>query len=252
MAERAPADAAPVPMVLSGVAPALSVSGLTFRTGAATLLDIDDLRLDGPGTTVVMGPNGAGKSVLLRLLHGLLVPSTGTVLSGDAPLSVTARRRQSMVFQSPVLLRRSVAANLEFAARTRGAVDAARCAALLRRVGLGDRGHVPARTLSGGERQRLALARALATAPDTLLLDEPTASLDPASTLVVERTVRDERAAGTRIVLVTHDIGQARRLADGVVFLHRGRLAEHTSAADFFDGPRSAAARAYLAGEVVL
>jgi tungstate transport system ATP-binding protein len=156
------------------------------------------------------------------------------------------------VFQTPVLLRRSVAANIDFVLRSRGGSDAARRDALLGRVGLDGRQAQPARLLSGGERQRLALARALATEPGILFLDEPTASLDPASVLKIEEIVRGAAAAGTRIVFVTHDVGQARRLADDVVFLSRGRLAEHAPARRFFDRPESRAARDYLAGRIVV
>ena len=223
--------------------------GLKLDVGGVALVDVPELALGG-GVTVVVGPNGAGKSLLLRLLHGLVRPSAGRVEHAGAPASEATRRRQSMVFQTPVLLRRSALGNLEFVARARR-VAGVDCPALLGRVGLAGRERLDARRLSGGERQRLALARALVTAPDVLLLDEPTASLDPASTLVVERVLADERAAGTTIVLVTHDVAQARRLADDVVFLHRGRVAERASAARFFAAPVSDAARAYLDGRIV-
>ncbi|HEY5720378.1 MAG TPA: ATP-binding cassette domain-containing protein, partial [Gammaproteobacteria bacterium] len=162
------------------------------------------------------------------------------------------RQQQALVFQRPVLLRRSVAANLEFVLGLRGPVDRERCRVLLRHVGLEARARQPARLLSGGEQQRLALARALALEPRVLFLDEPTASLDPASTATIERLVREAQAAGTKVVYVTHDIGQARRLADEVVFLHRGRLLEQTPAAGFFERPVSGEARDYLAGRLVV
>lgn len=154
------------------------------------------------------------------------------------------------MFQRPVLLRRSVAANIDFALRLRSARDPGRCRALLESVGLLDQARQPARLLSGGEQQRLALARALATDPDILFLDEPTAHLDPASTLIIERIVNAVHAAGCKIIYVTHDIAQARRLADQIVFLHRGRVAEVTPAADFFTRPASCAAKAYLQGRI--
>jgi tungstate transport system ATP-binding protein len=202
-----------------------------------------------------MGPNGAGKSLLLRLLHGLNRPSAGAVLSHGRPLDAAARARQAMVFQRPVLLRRSVAGNVDFALGARAGWfrrDAARRDALLAHVGLAHLAGRPARLLSGGEQQRLALARALACGPELLLLDEPTASLDPAATLAVERIVAEANAAGTTVVLVTHDPGQARRLADEVVVLHRGRVAEQGPAARLLSAPRSAPARAYLAGRLCL
>ena len=226
--------------------------GLTLRAGGRTLLDGIDLTLGPHGTTMVLGPNGAGKSLLLRLLHGLIPATGGEVLWGGERVGEATRRRQSMVFQTPVLLRRSVGANLDFVLRARRLGGRARRDALLDHVGLLGRADQPARLLSGGERQRLALARALATEPEVLLLDEPTASLDPASVLAIEEIVGAARDGGTRIVFVTHDVGQARRLADDVVFLHRGRLAEHGPARRFLAGPDSPAARDYLAGRIVV
>ncbi len=231
------------------------IGGLVFETAGMRLLGPLDLDL-GPGTvTVLMGPNGAGKSLLLRLLHGLVPPTSGTILWGGAPPTEPVRRRQAMVFQSPVLLRRSVAGNIAFALSLRPGsrvAHARRLDALLDMADLTPLAHMPARRLSGGEQQRLALARALALDPEVLLLDEPTASLDPAATLAIERIVRQAHDRGTKIVFVTHDIGQAGRLADEVVFLHRGRITEHTPADAFFDRPASREARDYLAGRIVL
>ena len=247
-AGRAPAAAAelaPAPLL------PMQARGLTLVAGGRTLVDGIDLTLAGRGITVVMGPNGAGKSLLLRLMHNLLPASAGEIRWGGVPVSETTRRRQAMVFQTPVVLRRSVAANLDFVLRARGR-DRRHRDTLLESVGLVGRAGQPARLLSGGEQQRLALARALATEPDVLFLDEPTASLDPAATAAIERIVRSVGATGTAIVFVTHDIGQARRLADDVVFLHGGRLGEHTPAARFFADPTSHAARDYLAGRLVI
>ena len=224
--------------------------GLRLDVGSERLVDVDELAIRA-GTTAILGPNGAGKSLLLRLLHGLVRPSAGTVEHGGRPASAATRSRQSMVFQHPVLLRRSALGNLEFVRRARGLGGEDPCPALLERVGLAGRARTAARRLSGGERQRLALARALVTRPEVLLLDEPTASLDPASTLVVERVLGEERAAGTAIVLVTHDVAQARRLADEVVFLHRGRAIERAPAARFFAAPATDRADAYLRGRLV-
>lgn len=226
--------------------------GLTITAGGRRILDGLDLALSPGGITVIMGPNGAGKSILLKLLHGLAAPRSGEIRYGGAPLDAGHRRRQAMVFQKPVLLRRSVAANVDFALAARGQRDPGRCRALLAHVGLAHLAGQPARRLSGGEQQRLALARALATTPELMFLDEPTASLDPASVLGIERIVQDAAAAGMRIVFVTHDIGQARRIAQDVVFLHRGRVHEHRAAADFFAAPASAAAADFLAGRIVI
>jgi tungstate transport system ATP-binding protein len=224
----------------------LSLRDVVFAPGGVRLIDGLSLTLGPVGCTVIMGPNGAGKSLALRLLHGLILPDAGAVdWNGTAAPAATAR--QAMVFQKPVLLRRSVRANLDFVCR-----DRARVAALLDHVGLADKADRPARLLSGGEAQRLALARALATDPEVLFLDEPTASLDPASTQMIEASVNAARARGVRIVFVTHDIGQARRMADDVVFLHRGRVAEHAPASRFFPLPASEAARGYIEGRIVL
>ncbi|MBE9637032.1 ATP-binding cassette domain-containing protein [Salipiger mangrovisoli] len=228
----------------------LRVSGLRLTADGTALLDGVELTLAPGGCTVIMGPNGAGKSLLLKMMHGLLVPGAGDVSWNGIP-AAQATARQALVFQKPVLLRRSVAANVDFVLKSRGR-DRSRRDALLREVGLLHKARQPARLLSGGEAQRLALARALATDPEVLFLDEATASLDPASVLVIERIVAAARDCGTRIVFVTHDVGQARRMADEVVFLHRGRVAEHSPADVFFPEPRSQAARDYLAGRIVL
>jgi tungstate transport system ATP-binding protein len=228
----------------------LRVRDLVLRFGETVVLNGVSLDLGPSGCTMVMGANGAGKSMLLKLLHGLMQPSSGQIgWNGQVPAEVT--ERQALVFQKPVLLRRSVAANIDFVLKARGK-DRARVGALLEHVGLSHKADQPARLLSGGEAQCLALARALATEPEVLFLDEPTASLDPASVLAIERIVRDARDRGVRIVFVTHDIGQARRMADDVVFLHRGRVAEHSPSTDFFAAPRSAAARDYLNGNIVV
>jgi tungstate transport system ATP-binding protein len=235
----------------------LAARNLRYEVNGTVL--IDDLSISVvPGSfTVVLGPNGAGKSLLLRLLHGLIVPTSGKIdWSVGAELrGRTLRQRQAMVFQRPVLLRRSVEANVRYALKWQGAgpgelKEAAESA--LHRAGLADRWRVPARLLSVGEQQRLVVARALAGKPDVLFLDEPTASLDPASVQQIESLLIEANAAGTAIVLVTHDIGQARRLGHEIAFVHRGRLVESGGAESFFSDPQSDAARAYLKGEIVV
>jgi len=226
--------------------------GLGLEIDGRRLVDGVDLTLRAGMITVLMGPNGAGKSLLLRLLHGMIAPTAGTVRWAGNPPDEAVRRRQAMVFQRPVLLRRSVAANIDFALGLRGGGAAGRRDAILDHVGLAGHAARPARLLSGGEQQRLALARALVLEPEVLFLDEPTASLDPASVLRIETIVREAHAAGTKIVFVTHDVGQARRLADEVIFIHRGRVREHAAAVRFFDQPESREARGYLAGRIVL
>ncbi len=230
----------------------LEVSGLIWSAGGRKLINGVDLTLTDGGVTVIMGPNGAGKSLLIRLLHGLLTPEEGLISWNGQRSGEATRARQAMVFQKPVLLRRSVAANVDFVLKLKGRRDAAFRNELLTRAGLADRAQQAARALSGGEQQRLAMLRALACQPEVLLLDEPTASLDPASVHAIEEMITTTRTAGVKILLVTHDIGQARRLAHNVVFINRGRVAEHTPAASFFNNPISIPAQDYLAGKIVL
>lgn len=226
--------------------------GLVFDAGGNRLIDGIDLHLAAGPLTMIMGANGAGKSLLVRLLHGLLKPTAGEVRWGGRPLDEPVRTRQAMVFQSPVLLRRSVAANVDFVLGLRGRASRVRRSDVLEMAGLADKAEQPARLLSGGERQRLAIARALATRPEVLFLDEPTASLDPASILAIEELATAARGRGVKIIFITHDIGQARRLADEVVFMHRGRIVERAEATQFFDDPQSREAQGYLAGRIVL
>ena len=202
--------------------------------------------------TVILGPNGAGKSLLLRICHGLIPPSAGAV-HWTGPNADQSRRRQAMVFQRPVMLRRSVQANVSYALklnRVEAAARRQRVAETLARTGLADLAARPAMVLSGGEQQRLALARAWALDPEVLFLDEPTASLDPSATAQVEAIIDDMHKGGCKIVLTTHDLGQARRLADEVMFLHRGRVTDRLDAGAFFDGQTSDAAAAFVEGRL--
>jgi len=230
----------------------LALTNLTyFGPDKQVLLD-STLVLSATGVTIILGPNGAGKSLLLRCLHGLLRPASGRIRWNGHKPDDAIHARQAMVFQKPVLLRRSVAGNMDFAMNAHGPKDPAFRDELLSAVDLLRHKGQPARLLSGGEQQRLALARALATRPDILFLDEPTANLDPASTLVIENLIRREVAAGTKIIFVTHDIGQAKRLADDIVFLHRGHVLEQSSAAPFFEQPQTEEAANYLGGQIIL
>lgn len=207
-----------------------------------------------PGApTLIIGPNGSGKTSLLRLCMGLAAPSAGTVSWGGRSDRGPARR--AILFQKPLMLRRSAAANIVYGLVQAGCprrLRAARAEELLKRVGLLDLATRPARRLSGGEQQRLALARALARDPEILLLDEPTASLDPAATRFVEEIILMAAQSGTKIVMASHDLGQVRRLAGDVVFLVRGRLREHASTADFFERPSTPEAADFLRGDLVL
>ena len=228
----------------------LQIAGLRFQPNGRALLDDLDLEVSGDGISVVLGPNGAGKTLLLRLLAGLLPADGGTIRWGG---EAQPGGRLAMVFQQPMLLRLSVFTNVEFALRPQ-VQDAAerrrRSREALERVGLAHRVKDCARLLSGGERQRLALARAWAMRPRLLLLDEPTASLDPSATEAVERIIREIRTEGAKVLMTTHNLGQATRLADDIIFLADGRVQEHAAAQRFFAHPQSPAARAFLQGEL--
>ena len=229
----------------------LRLEGAGYAVGGKTLLSDISLVVEPGRRLVIMGANGAGKSLLMRLCHGLIAPTSGRRIWADGSMRAEA---QAMVFQRPVLLRRSVAANLDYPLALRGVSRAERrdtVARTLDRFGLGPMADRPARLLSGGEQQRLALARAWTMAPEILFLDEPTSALDPSATRIIEEMIESFSAEGITIVLTTHNLGQARRLAEDVAFLHRGRLIEHRPAAEFFAGPQAPEARAFLAGDLI-
>lgn len=226
---------------------------VSLRIGTVTVLDRIQLTLANGAPTLVIGPNGAGKTTLLRLAMGLASPSAGRITWGGR--AQVEPRRRAFVFQHPVMLRRSAVANLRYALAQAGVafpMRAARAQELLALVGLGAHGRRPARQLSGGETQRLALARALAKEPSVLFLDEPTGSLDPAAAKAIEDLIRTVAGAGVKVVMSTHDLGAARRLAGEVVLMHRGCVVETAPADRFFSAPASEAARRFLAGELLL
>ncbi|MGB0957510.1 MAG: ATP-binding cassette domain-containing protein [Litorivicinus sp.] len=229
----------------------IRIQGLTLTKGDRRVLDQIDLTIREPGISMIMGPNGAGKSLLLRCLHGLLTPDSGSIELANRPLEARLHS-QAMVFQHPVLLRRTALQNLAFAAPTIAKDNPTELLKALEKVNLGARAHQPARMLSGGEQQRLALARALLSKPGLLLLDEATASLDPASVYLIESLVKQQNLLGTKVIFVSHDQGQARRLADEVIFLCHGRVVEQRSARGFFSAPGSDEAKAYLAGKIMI
>lgn len=224
---------------------------VAFAAGAASILRDVTLSIAAGPPTILMGPNGSGKTSLLKLAMGLLTPVSGRILYAER--KDVARCRHAFVFQKPVMLRRTAARNIAFALKATGrSPEAATVARLLTTVGLGPLADRPARRLSGGEQQRLALARALARDPEVLFLDEPTASLDPFATKLVEDIIMRTVEGGVKVVMATHDLGQARRLAGDIAFLANGSLVEHTTAAAFFDTPATSEARRFLAGELVI
>lgn len=231
----------------------LMLSDVSILAGEVTILDNISLTISPGAPTVLIGPNGSGKTTLLRAAMGLVAATRGRITWGGREQSPPDRR--AILFQRPVMLRRSAAGNVRYALSVAGVgrgQRAQRVIELLAEVGLQGLAWRPARRLSGGEQQRLALARALARDPALLFLDEPTASLDPAATKTIEDVVRAVSARGVKVVLSTHDLAQARRVAGDVVLLHRGRLIEKAAANDFFAAPKTDEAKKFIAGELLV
>lgn len=229
----------------------LELRDVCFAVTGRTIIDCVSTDIGAGPRTIILGPNGAGKSVLMRLCHGLLRPTAGTIAwrGGNGG----SRGRQAMVFQRPVMLRRSALANVVYGLKLAGVSRTERelrARDVLDVVGLAPVAEHPARTLSGGEQQRLALARAWALGPEVLFLDEPTANLDPGATRDVESIIVAIHATGTKIIMTTHNLGQARRLGDEILFLSGGRLLERAPVERFFREPASAEAATFIRGEL--
>lgn len=242
MTMRAPASDLPI-----------TLDHVTVAAGAVTILDKVALSIERGTPTILIGPNGSGKTTLLRVAMGLMQVTHGQVTWGGS--ASDRPQRCAILFQRPAMLRRSATGNLRYAlaaARVPRRERQARVAELLADVGLTGFERRAARRMSGGEQQRLALARALALDPAVLFLDEPTASLDPAATKGIEDIVRTVTSRGVKVVMSTHDLGQARRLAGDIIFMHRGRLIENSAAGEFFAAPRSEEARKFIAGELLV
>ena len=226
---------------------------VSYAVRGLAIIDHVSLAITPSAPTVLIGPNGSGKTTLIRLAMGLLQPTAGRLTWGGR--EAAPARRRGIVFQRPTMLRRSAAGNIRYALASIGMPRSERDAhaqELLERVGLAGLGDRPARKLSGGEQQRLALARALARDPEVLFLDEPTASLDPAATKAVEDVIVSIAARGIKVVMATHDLGEARRLAGEIVLLHRGRVIERSAVAEFFAQPKTEEARRFTAGELLV
>lgn len=231
----------------------LMLEDVSLLAREVTILDHVSLNFAAGAPTMLVGPNGSGKSSLMRVAMGLVPPTRGRVTYGgraDVPPT-----RRAVVFQRPVMLRRSASGNLRYALAAAGMKRAERDAAaqeLLDRVGLGALSDRPARRMSGGEQQRLAIARALAKEPEILFLDEPTASLDPAATKATEDIIAGIAARGIKIVMATHDLGEARRLGGEIVLMNRGRIVEVADTQAFFTSPKADSARRFVAGELLV
>jgi tungstate transport system ATP-binding protein len=228
----------------------LELADVSYVVNGKTILDGITMEIDAGPRTVILGPNGAGKSVLMRVCHGLLAPTSGIVTWRTAN---GGRRRQAMVFQRPVMLRRSALANVVYGLKLSGfsrRESALRAHDVLEAVGLEQQASQPARKLSGGEQQRLALARAWALGPEVLFLDEPTANLDPRASRDVESIITAIHATGTKIVMTTHNLGQARRLGDEILFMSDGKVVERASVDQFFREPQSSEAKVFIKAEL--
>lgn len=228
----------------------LVIKQLGVTVNNKPLLRSIELELADKGISIIMGHNGAGKSILLKCMHGLLEPTEGSIhWSGSKATSLINRKKQTMVFQKPLMLNRSVAANIEYVLKLRGKPKNLQ-EKYMQSAGLSNKSSQPARSLSGGEQQRLAIARALACEPEVIFLDEPTANLDPDATLKIESQIYNASQQTIKVIMVTHDIAQARRLADDVVFISQGSVAEHSKAELFFNQPQSVAAKEYLSAYI--
>jgi len=230
----------------------LVLEDVSFVAGGRAIIDRVSCELAMGPRTVILGPNGSGKSVLMRLCHGLLAPTSGRIVWRGSRDDARPRA-QAMVFQRPVMLRRAAHANVTYGLKLAGVPKSERderAHDVLDAVGLKSVADRPARVLSGGEQQKLALARAWALDPEVLFLDEPTANLDPGATREVERIVDQIHASGTKIVMTTHNLGQARRLADEVLFISAGRLADHAPVEKFFAQPSTGETAAFIKGEL--
>lgn len=230
----------------------LSVENASVEKRSKRIIGPIDLQVSAQGFTIIMGPNGSGKTTLLRLLHGLENPRGGK-LNWNENVE-TAQLHQSFVFQTPIMLRRTAIENITYplALRNIPKEETDKIAKKwISKINLESSSHINARFLSGGEKQKLAIARALSTKPQLLFLDEPTSNLDGTATKEIENLLEEAHATGTRIIMATHDIGQARRLADDVIFLYRGNIHEHQKAQKFFENPTTPQAKAFLNGDIL-
>ena len=225
----------------------ITIRDLSFNTEGKFLLYDTNLSLYGEGITVLLGANGAGKTIFLKLLAGLLTPCSGSIMSNKRNLSI---KTSAFVSQEPVILRRTVLKNMLFVLERITSEKITFAKELLKLMGLNKKEHQNALTLSAGEKQRLCLARAIITNPEILLLDEPTANIEPNSTTLIEKYLIQKVRSSRKIFFVTHDINQARRLADEIVFIHTGRVIEHSSAENFFKNPKSKEAQKYVSGKI--
>ena len=230
----------------------IKIKDLSISLNDRFILRNINCQINDKSITAILGPNGAGKSLLLQTINGLIPVLKGKITYNLNQLDNDIRKQQAMVFQSPTLLRRTVLGNMEFVNSINKNSNIIDLKYILKKVGLEAYNDKPARLLSGGEKQRLSLARALLIQPKLLLLDEPTANLDPYSLKLIEDLILEENSKGTTIILTTHDMSQAKRLASDIIFINKGEILEQTQAKIFFKEPQTIEAKKYLAGEILL
>ena len=228
------------------------ISNLSLLLGKTKILDKIKCNIYNETIIAVLGPNGAGKSLFLKTINGLTPVESGKIKFNSKEINYQIRKEIALVVQKPTLLRRTVLENMQFVLEKKNKLSNLQIMNHLQRVGLDTFKDKPARLLSGGEQQRLSLARALLINPSLLLLDEPTANLDPYSLNLIEEIILDENKKGKTIILTTHDMGQAKRLAKEILFFNKGKLLEQTKAINFFKKPKTKEAQSYIDGKILL
>ena len=224
---------------------------LVSNKGERNLINIPNLQFDSKSISVIIGPNGAGKSLLINLIQGLIIPSTGTIKVKSLTTD-DYRKKVSIMMQKPVFLRRTTEQNIQFVLELNKDKRKVSYLDVLERFDLIAQKKILANKLSGGEKQRLALALAIITNSKILLLDEPTANADPLTTIKIEKIIKEEAIAGKKILLVTHNIPQAKRLGQDIAFIHRGKVLEHCDKAVFVNHPKVKEINQFLEGEILI
>ena len=224
---------------------------LVSNKGERNLINIPNLQFDSKSISVIIGPNGAGKSLLINLIQGLIIPSTGTIKVKSLTMDDN-RKKVSIMMQKPVFLRRTTEQNIQFVLELNKDKRKVSYLDVLERFDLIAQKKILANKLSGGEKQRLALALAICTNSKILLLDEPTANADPLTTIKIEKIIKEEAIAGKKILLVTHNIPQAKRLGQDIAFIHRGKVLEHCDKAVFLNHPKVKEINQFLEGEILI
>jgi len=236
------------------VTPILELDKIGKNYRALRALDSMSLKATGGRIIVLIGVNGAGKTTLMRIIAGLEEPTAGDIsFNGQNTIAKELRKITTMVFQRTIMFNRSVYDNVAFGLRVRGVKDeeiAEKVPQALRLVGLTNFEKRNAKKTSGGEQQRIALARAFVLFPQILLLDEPTANLDPNNATIIERAITSRRKDDEIIIMATHNLAQARRLADEIVHIYNGRIVERSNPDEFFNDPKSDITKKFINGEL--